>query len=138
MNFITDRTEADALLGNEKGIYSFTDLNRVESAVSQIAEQITELGYAVRLHTKTDWSLPGDFSVEIWPTESQMKRYLQNIADIKKLFIIPTQIPETMEELDWSGANNIERVLQTALSRIMGIKQSYRYSGEIYAGEEIL
>lgn len=138
MEFITDRTESDALLGNEKGTYSFTDLNRVESAVLQIAEQITELGYAIRLQTKTDWSLPGDFSVESWPTESQMKRYLQNISDIRSVFLIPTQLPETIEKLDWNGANNIEKVLQTAFSRIAGIKQSFKYSGEIYAGEEIL
>lgn len=138
MNLITDRTESDSLLGNEKGTYSYADLNRVELAVSQIAEQITTLGFALSLQTKTDWSLPENFSVKTWPTESQMIRYLQNIADIKKLFIIPTQIPETMEKLDWNGANNIEKVLQIAFSRITGIKQSYRYSGEIYAGEEIL
>lgn len=138
MNLITDRTESDALLGNEKGTYSYTDLNRVETAVTQIAKQITTLGFALSLQTKTDWSLPENFSVKTWPTESQMIRYLQNIAEIKKLFIIPTQIPETMEKLDWNGANNIEKVLQIAFSRIMGIKQSYRYSGEIYAGEEIL
>lgn len=138
MEFITDRTESDALLGNEKGKYSFTDLNRVESAVSQIAEQITELGYAIRLQTKTDWALPGNFSAESWPTESQMTRYLQNISDIRKVFLIPTQVPETMEKLDWNGANSIEKVLQTAFARIPGIKQAYRYSGEIYAGEEIL
>lgn len=138
MNLITDRTESDSLLENEKGTYSYADLNRVELAVSQIAEQITTLGFALSLQTKTDWSLPENFSVKTWPTESQMIRYLQNIADIKKLFIIPTQIPETMEKLDWAGANNIEKVLQVAFSRIAGIKQSYRYSGEIYAGEEIL
>lgn len=138
MNLITDRTESDALLGNEKGTYSYADLNRVETAVTQIAEQVTALGFVLSLQTKTDWSLPGDFSVKTWPTESQMKRYLRNIADIKKLFIIPTQIPETMEKLNWNGANNIEEVLQVAFSRITGIKQSYRYSGEIYAGEEIL
>ena len=106
--------------------------------MAQIAEQVTALGFVLSLQTKTDWSLPGDFSVKTWPTESQMKRYLQNIADIKELFIIPTQIPETMEKLDWDGANNIEKVLQVAFSRITGIKQSYRYSGEFYAGEEIL
>lgn len=138
MNLITDRTESDSLLGNEKGTYSYADLNRVELAVSQIAEQITTLGFALSLQTKTDWSLPENFSVKTWPTESQMIRYLQNIAEIKKLFIIPTQIPETMEKLDWNGANNIEKVLQIAFSRIAGIKQSYRYSGEIFAGEEIL
>ena len=138
MDLITDRTESDVLLGNSKGVYSYADLNRVESAAAMIAEQITELGFALQLQTKTDWDLPGNFSAWNWPVESQMRRYLQNITDIKRLFVIPTQIPETMDKLDWNGANNIEKVLQIAFSRITGIKQSYRYSGEIYAGEEIL
>lgn len=138
MDLITDRTESDVLLGNSKGVYSYADLNRVESAAAMIAEQITELGFALQLQTKTDWDLPENFSAWNWPVESQMRRYLQNIADIKRLFVISTQIPETMDKLDWNGANNIEIVLQIAFSRITGIKQSYRYSGEIYAGEEIL
>lgn len=138
MDLITDRTETDVVLGTEKGVYSHTDLNRVETAAAEIARQITNLGFALQLHTKTDWDLPGNFTAESWPAESQMRRYLQNIADIKRVFVIPTQLPDSMDKLDWRGANNIEKVLQTAFGRIAGIKQSYRYSGEIYAGEEIL
>lgn len=138
MDLITDRTESDALLGNEKGVYSYTDLNRVEEAVREIAENITELGFALKLQTKTDWGLPNNFSVSAWPVESQMGRYLQNVLEIRKIFIINTQLPESMQKLDWNVANNIEKILQTAFARIEGIKQSYRYSGEIYAGEDII
>lgn len=134
MVFVTDRTESDVLLGNEKGVYSYTDLNRVEEAVKTIIES----GFAENLQTKTDWGLPGNFSVSAWPVESQMKRYLQNVKEIKKLFAVSVKLPDSMEKLDWNGANNIEKVLQTAVGRITGIKQSYRYSGDLYAGEDIL
>lgn len=138
IDLITDRTESDVLLGNEKGQYSYTDLNRVEEAVRDIAKEIAALGFAVKLQTKTDWGLPGNFSVNAWPVASQMKRYLQNVSEIRKIFIINTQLPGSMQKLDWNGANNIEKTLQTAFARIEGIKQSYRYSGELYAGEDIL
>lgn len=138
MDLITDRTESDVLLGNEKGIYSHTDLNRVEQAVSELAAMITALGFSLVLDTKTDWGLPGDFSIDAWPVETQMKRYVENVAKIRKVFVIQEQIPETMENLNWQGANSIEKVLKTAYTRIEGIRKSYRYSGEIYAGEEIL
>ncbi len=138
MDFITDRTESDALLGNEKGVYSYTDLNRVEEAVKEIAESIIALGFSKKFETKTNWGLPENFSVREWPVESQMKRYLRNVSEIQRIFIISTHPPASMEKLDWNGANNIEKILQTAFARIEGIKQSYRYSGEIYAGEEIL
>lgn len=138
MDLITDRTESDALLGNEKGVYSYTDLNRVEEAVRDIAEKITDLGFALVLQTKTDWAPPRNFSVSAWPVESQMLRYLRNVAEVKRVFLIETPLPDSMEKLDWIGANNIESVLITAFGRIEGIKQSYRYSGEIFAGEDIL
>lgn len=137
-DFVTDRTESDALLGNKKGIYSYTDLNRVEEAVKEISGEITELGHDLKLKTKTDWGLPGNFSGSTWPVESQMNRYLQNVADIRRIFIISTQPPESMARLNWTGANNIEKILQTAFVRIEGIKNSFIYSGEVFAGEGIL
>lgn len=138
MALVTDRTESDALLGNEKGLYSYTDLNRVETAVSEIVEQFPSFGVSEQLTVKTDWGLPGDFSAAEWPVASQMARYLGNVAKIKSIFIISNALPNTMENLTWHGANSIEKVLEIAVSRIAGIKQTYRYSGEIYAGEGAL
>lgn len=138
IDLITDRTESDVLLGNAKGIYSFSDLNRVEEAVRIASEQAATAGFPLNLQTKTNWGLPGDFSIDKWPVQSQMKRYLNNIAVLKKSFHVPTEIPQSMEKLTWTGANNIEKVLEISISRIAGIKQAYRYSGEVFAGEEIL
>ena len=128
MDLITNR-EADAT-------YEHTDLNRVETAVAEISAMFPTLGIAVRLETKTDWKLPDNFSVEEWPTESQMSRYLKNIEEIKKLFPNSVRLPASMESLTYTGANNIEKVLQIGFDRIRGIQSTYRYSGEIYAGEE--
>lgn len=138
IDLITDRTESDVLMGNAKGIYSFTDLNRVEKAVRLASEQAATVGFPLNLQTKTNWGLPGDFSVGEWPVQSQMKRYLNNIAILKNTFRVPIEIPLSMEKLTWKGANNIEKVLEISMSRISGIKQAYRYSGEVFAGEEIL
>ena len=137
MELIMDRTESDALLGNEKGVYSFFDMNRVEKAVAEITAEFPSLGIGFMLATKTDWGLPDDFSGEKWPIASQLRRYLDNVVSIKKLFSVAVRLPESMDKLNWESANNIERVLQTAQSRIQGIKQSYHYSGEVFAGEEI-
>lgn len=128
MDFITDR--------KPNATYEYTDLNRVESAVAEIAALFPALGIADDMKTKTDWQLPADFSVETWPVESQMVRYLSNVERIKKLFPNSIKLPTSMSELTWTGANNIEKVLQIAFERIRGIQKSYKYSGELFAGEE--
>lgn len=135
---ITDRTEMDILLGNEKGVYSYSDLNRVESCVAEISELFSQMGISADLPTKTNWAMPGQFSTGEWPVESQMVRYLQNVSRIRAEMAITIPVPESMDKLTWTGANNIEKILETALVRIHGIKQAYRYSGEMFAGEEII
>ena len=47
-------------------------------------------------------------------------------------------LPETMENLTVDGANNIEKALLLAYPRIENALQIFRYSGEVFAGEEIL
>lgn len=136
MNLITDRTEDDVLLENEKGLYGYSDLNRVEEAVKEISGYFSRLGISLDLQTKTDWGEPGKFSAETWPVQNQMIRYLGNVAAIKNLFPSTVMLPESMDDLTWSGANNIEKVLETAFERIDGVLKIYRYSGEIFAGEE--
>jgi len=137
MDLITDRTESDVLLRNDRGVYNYSDLNRVEGGVAQIAGRFQQLGIGLRLKTKTDWGLPGDFSVATWPTVSQMRRYLENITAIRDQLHLPVPVPHSMEKLTWESANNIEKVLQSANAAIGGILRTYKYSGEIYAGEEI-
>lgn len=138
IDLITDRTESDVLMGNAKGIYSYSDLNRVEEAVRLASEQAATVGFPLNLQTKTNWGLPGNFASGEWPVHSQMQRYLNNIAVLKKSFHVSVEIPKSMEKLTWKGANNIEKVLEISMSRIAGIKQAYRYSGEVFAGEDIL
>ena len=135
MEFVTNRTEADALIGNERGIYSCTDLNRVEAGVAELSALFPKLGIELNPETKTNWGYPGSFSVDSWPTATQMQRYLKNIADIKKTFGISLWLPSSMSMLTWSGANNIEKVLERALTAATNTIEGFRYSGEFYSGE---
>lgn len=128
MELITNRTP--------NAVYEYTDLNRVESAVAELASMFQELGIAPNMEIKTDWDFPQNFSVESWPVQSQMVRYLSNVERIKALFPNSVRLPTSMDSLTWTGANNIEKILQIAFDRISGIKKTYRYSGELFAGEE--
>lgn len=138
MELVTDRTESDAILGNEKGVYSYVDLNRVETAVAALAADLSAMGYKLDLKTKTDWTPPGDFLAETWPVKSQMERYLRNVRTIRNIFPLEGKgtLPESMDRLTWKSANLIEMILKNAGEKVGAVKQAWKYSGEAFAGEE--
>ena len=86
-----------------KGAYNYSDLNRVERAVAEISDRAE-----LNLTTKRDWAM--------WdvPTEADMSRYLANIVAIKNRYGININVPSSMNNLNYEGANNIERVLSAA------------------------
>jgi hypothetical protein len=86
-----------------KGAYNYSDLNRVERAVTEISEH-----KGLGLITKTDWTM--------WdvPTASDMTRYLSNIEAIRKTLTVTTGVPPTpltMNNLTYSDANSIEMII---------------------------
>lgn len=106
-----------------KGGYNFSDLNRVELAVSELSDT-----YGLGLITKTDWTA-NDI-----PSEQLMERYLSNIRMIRAVCPNPNSLPvlpTSMKGLTYEGANNIEKILVAAYE---GADAAYR-SGEIYSGE---
>ena len=145
MELITDRTQAhvdllntlrakgwDNLIEYEKsvwygeaakGAYNYTDLNRVESAVAEIAELL-----GLDLTTKTDW--------DVWdvPTQEDMARYLSNIETVKS--VCPSgrnlqSVPVRMTGLTFETANRIEELLLMVNRSAVSIPRS----GDIYCGE---
>ena len=138
MNLVTDRTLEDVLSGNEKGVYAYTDLNRVEQAVANLCDLARALDISLELDIKTDWQRTGGFSADTWPVKSQMERYLGNVAAVGKAFGLSTPLPASMAELDYRGANQIENALLQAWRRVVNVMGAFQYSGELFAGEEIL
>lgn len=144
---ITDRTGADVEARNEKGVYRAEDLNRVESAVEEIAAGLRGLENRLRdyaqaagvlwsqdfevefepqelnLKVKTDWRMD-----DLWPGKPQMRRYLQNVAALCGILEVDSQaLPGSMELLTWEGANEIERLLlrcEEAAAALEGEKKS--------------
>jgi hypothetical protein len=106
-----------------KGAYNYNDLNRVETAVAELATV-----YRLSVVTKTDWT--------VWdkPTQSDMERYLGNVRKIRECCAsapnFPT-LPNSMSNLNFVGANNIELTLRRAYE----VAEASIQSGEIYSGE---
>lgn len=106
-----------------KGAYNYNDLNRVERAVAELAD---ELGLS--LTTKTNWTA--------WdvPTVAEMERFLANVETIRALgnpLATTPLTPTSMVGLTYVGANDIEKILVD----IEATAASLFRCGEIYCGE---
>jgi hypothetical protein len=153
LHLITDRTAADVArwqelrdkgfaamtasegsqwLGHMKGCYSYTDMNRVEGAVAYLAEKLTALGHPFSPTVKLNWSR------EDVPTKADMQRYFSNIANLRTNLPVPAGVPtppSVGDRMDYSIANDLEKVL-LAIDHVLDmIPDSWHYSGDIFSGE---
>lgn len=145
--WITDRTQADVDRVNElhtkanvgtwteaeqaewaagmKGALSYTDYNRVESGVSELA---ATLGASVSI--KTNWTAEG------YMTTSDANRWLSNVSSIRAKCSGPGGLPSTptsMDKLTYKTMNEIEEIL----AKIERIANDHSlYCGEVICGGE--
>lgn len=155
MEFVTNRTQAHvdmleklrkkcwddmtaseqaAWYGNAaKGAYNHTDLNRVERAVAKIAARMNRAPT-----TKTNWT--------VWdiPTQADMERYLGNVVTIKENYLLEEdpaavlpELPDSMANLTYQGANAIEKVLEI-VSQGLGLDDDGDVLGTGVLGQMIL
>lgn len=130
MDLITDRTQEDVNNLTSKGVYSYTDLNRVETATKEIATLLTANGYHVNIEVKTDWTEGETLSHE------QMKRYIDNVLKCESQFCSAGyELPNTMDGLNYIIANNIELTLQKLEQLVNYMLSVLSYSGMLYAND---
>lgn len=116
-----------------KGMYTYRDMNRVESAVVVLVKRLKALGYiSLDLDTKTDWSN------EMEVTKDEMVRYFGNVKTLKNSVVTYSSTPTPPNvgvKLDYSRANDIEKILADIDDITTKIPQSWCYTGEIFSGE---
>ena len=72
------------------------------------------------------------------PTASLLARYRANVAAVRAVLRLPEgtpETPETIRQLNYIRANNIEQILMDLDRLITNIQKSWYFSGELYAGE---
>ena len=116
-----------------KGAYNSTDLNRVGAAVEYLRDRLSDdAGTYVNVSPKTDWT-----ETDI-PEQQQAAQYIADIQNIRAAFILPENTPpapESLSNLTYSQANNIETILQNLDKTIESLKITLITSGEVFSGE---
>lgn len=153
ISLVTDRTQADVdrwrvlrskgwenmtpeeqeeWMAGLKGSYNATDLNRVQGAVDYVKNRLIDAGYIVETELLTTW-MASDI-----PTDTQMVQYLSNVAVIQSTLVLPSYappLPDSMKNLTYTGANNIEKILEIVDHMLTNSLEAVWYSGDVYSGE---
>lgn len=110
------------------------DLDRIEINCRYIAEQLNLYGYKVTIITKTDWIMD-DF-----PYQTQIKRIRDNINALISAYHKLINSPEIVywNSLNWQDANSLEQNLENLNILLELMKQSFKYSGTFYSGQEVV
>lgn len=144
---VTNRTQADAdrvkalaakgfaamtsderaeWLAGMKGAYNAADLNRVGTVLNYLKSRLVPLcGKNIQWSAKTDWAVTDII------TASQAAEYRQHVQDIRNALVYPANSPDVPEiiRLTYTGANDIERILQICEGLIDNILLAFRYTG---------
>lgn len=116
--------EKQEWLAGMKGALNYTDFNRIESGIQELASIV-----GANVSVKTDWRIDG------YMKQSDAVRWLSNIAAIRSkcagLDSTP-DVPSSMDRLSFSTMNQIEQVLYDIE---MLAKTRVTFSGEFTCGE---
>lgn len=146
---MTDAEKAE-WSGNPKGAYNISDLIRVTAAMEYLTDLLRGYGYNVDYQpvsiTHADGTTDGTWLETDEPTYSQLERYRLNVAAVRAVLSMLPTTPDTparivassvgaTDGLTWSGANDIERILEDVEQLINNMAAAWYYSGDLYAGE---
>lgn len=129
---ITDRTINDVVFGTEKGYYNASDLNRVGAAMIYLKDRFNENGYNLDINPYTTWK-----EIDI-PNKSDMVLYLAYLGELRNVLPLPTDspsVPKSMEKLNYTTANDIEKILEIIDRMLTNSISHVWYSGDLYSGE---
>lgn len=118
--------------------YNAEDLVRVEANTQFVSDYLATMGYMANLQSvKTDWTM------QYFPTLTQINRIESNIDSLKNCFYGPEgwEAKKTWiagMKFSWEDALRYEKNLHLLTQVINLIKDSTRYAGTFSAGEEVI
>ena len=119
-------------LGDMKGCYGAKDMNRVEGAVTLVANRLSAVGYPLSPSVKMNWTR------EEIPKKEDMERYFGNVAALRAAVpVYPStpMAPDIYSPLDYRKANELEQILLDLNRIATSIPAAWHYAGELYTGE---
>lgn len=132
---LVDSLDDDIIVGEGviRGAYNEWDLNRVGRAVRYLADKcVRSTLSSLNVTARTDWHISSI------PTTTDMTNLINDIKAIRNTigaYSDTPAVPSNMSKLNYKTANNIEKILIDADRLLSNLTESWRYAGEVIAGE---
>lgn len=120
------------VVSEHKGAYNASDLNRVNGNMLFLKDVLADNGITVELKTASRvWQM-----MDI-PTAADFESYLNDVSAIRNAVTQMSDTPHvpSKDKFDYLKANDIEKILYDTYRLVYRVRDSFYYSGEIYAGE---
>lgn len=115
-----------------RGRYNASDLNRVQAALEYVSNRLQEEGYILSPYPY--WNI----TVQAWPFPDIVQKYLDVLKEMRSCFSMPAStpaVPRSFENMSYTTANDIEKILYDVDTLLTGAEQSRFCSGDVYSGE---
>lgn len=131
INPIYDRTQRDVYGRTPKGFINYTDLNRIEGDCIYLRDALKAQGYYVAIHSKA-WAM------EDFPYLTEINRIRDNVmALIGGLHDLTGRpVVRYVNTLNYTDVNSLEQNLSIIKSLLEQMITYFRYSGELWTGEQ--
>ena len=132
------RTVNDILNDTDRNYINYIDLNRIESRMKELTEQLNQYKYTNNIETKTDWiKQTGTNDLTNFPLKIQIDRIRNNLQIlIQSYYTYPStpDSPSTFENLDIYKINDVEKILYDLHIIIKNMEKDFKKCGLLVCG----
>lgn len=118
-------------LAEMKGAYNYTDLNRVGEAMNYVASRFETYGYMADVTARTNWAISDK------PSNEDLTKYLCDLCILRGILSVMQStppVPDSMEDLTYQEANDIERILEVVDDTLTRTIFAFRHSNTTISG----
>ena len=137
--WVFDRTLADLTNNTDKAFVNYVDLNRIETRMQELSDSLNSYTYLNTITTKTDWQKQTSDNIDTnIPFLHQLIRIMDNeqkLIDAYYVYSTTPPLPKSLENIDYSGFNNIEKILYDLHLMIQSMIDNFRECDTFYCGE---
>lgn len=131
--WIYDRSSIDIAKRTKKAFFNYSDMNRLETNTKYLSDLLTEIGYSLPYTITKTWTLQ---DIPKFSQLEKIRKYVEEVIKIIPLNNNTIVFPSTLNKMNYVVLNNLEKAMYVLTANIKSIKTTYKYSGEIYSGEE--